>query len=109
MGSLTLLLLIALFVALTLFAWRLRITYLKWPATAVSGLIAGFLVLFAGLAIRGYSGLYQSQGGPIQRGQLSSSADQIARGEHLAHLCVGCHSPTGALPLTGGKDSFLPP
>ncbi len=57
------------------------------------------------------TGLYQfyaPRGQPVEAIQVQRTPDQIARGQHLADsLCAGCHTTTGQLPLSGGRDIGL--
>ncbi|MCX6024207.1 MAG: hypothetical protein NTZ05_21245, partial [Chloroflexi bacterium] len=39
---------------------------------------------------------------------MAATAEQRARGERLANLCVGCHSTAERFPLDGAKESMIP-
>lgn len=43
---------------------------------------------------------------PVAAAQVVASPAALARGEHLAYLCVGCHSANHQLPLAGGANFF---
>jgi len=90
---------------LTLKAWGVRRGWVKW----LGALLAGFFTLvFALLTVLGTIGtykLFRVYNVALPQVTMDSSSEQIARGEHLAEvLCASCHSLTGDLPLSGGKN-----
>ncbi|MCC7357995.1 MAG: cytochrome c [Anaerolineales bacterium] len=90
---------------LALRAFRARNALVKW----VGGLLAALLTLVIGLvtvvALLGLFKLYMPIGSPVKDLTIEITPERVARGEHLANtFCVGCHSPTGDLPMIGGVD-----
>lgn len=79
----------------------------KRPGVKIAGgLGAGFLTLaFAAVTFMGGLGtamLYFPGAAPAPEIKVEGTPEQIARGEYLANIgCVECHSPDGALPLSG--------
>lgn len=102
-----------------LFGW---LTYRAVRAKAlwvkiVGGLLGGIAtLLFAAVTVifaKGMFDLYRTYPVAAVNVTIEGTPEQIARGEHLAgFLCASCHSLSGELPLTGGKnlseDSGLP-
>ncbi len=107
-GILVLLALFALFVWLATRAGRARKAFIKWPGMILSGLL-GLLFLTA-LAVT-LVGVYRMNVSPYTYQkpdlQVALTSDKIQRGERLAHICIGCHSPDGSLPLSGSKENML--
>jgi cytochrome c553 len=60
-------------------------------------------VLSAGLALGliGFYKLNQQHANPVADVHVAGTPEQVARGERLAHICAGCHSPDRQLPLSG--------
>jgi mono/diheme cytochrome c family protein len=87
-------------------AWRARRAIIKWPGVVVSGLLAVLGAFVAGVALFGLYRLNVPPGRPIPNLQVDPAPEQLARGERLAYLCVGCHSSSGKLPLDGGTENF---
>jgi len=86
-------------------AWRAHGVGAKW----LGGIFASlFTLIFAALAILGAVGtykLFRSNSVSVPDVTASGAPEQVARGEHLAEvLCAGCHSLSGNLPLSGGKN-----
>ena len=108
LGLLVLLLLAIFFFWLAARAGRVRRGWLRWPARLLAGLLGLLLLLVSGVA--GY-GLYQLNVPPysysLSNLKAAGTPEQLARGEHLAHICVDCHSSTGSLPLDGSKDNLF--
>lgn len=112
---LTTLLIVALLIVLayvlySLMARGLRSTRLagKLPAAFFGGLLG---TAFAAVAVIALTGIWRAQAPrvrPVPDVQIAATAEQVARGERLAWLCVDCHSPSGALPLNGGTQNLLP-
>jgi mono/diheme cytochrome c family protein len=105
---------IALVIALALLfgwlarrAWRSRRGLVRWPGTIVSGLLAAICMIVAVVALLGVYTLEVPRSNPLADSNVASSPEQLARGEHLAHLCASCHSSTGRLPLDGGSENFV--
>jgi hypothetical protein len=89
-------------------AWRARRAIIKWPGVVIAGLLAMLGALVAGVALFGFYRLNMPPARPIPSLQVDPSPEQLARGERLAYLCVGCHSSSGKLPLDGGTENFAP-
>lgn len=106
-----LLALLVIVVLAVLSAWlvrraaRARHGYIKWPGMVLGG---AFTLIFGLLAVAGAIGMYRMYspaGSPVTALKVAGTPEQIARGQHLANsLCVSCHTPTGELPLSGGRD-----
>src|SRR5512143_3431755 len=90
---------------LTLRAFRARNGVVKWLGGVLAALLTVILGLISIVALVGLWKIYAPIGSPVQNLTVSSTPEQIARGEHLATaFCVQCHSPTGKPPLIGGVD-----
>lgn len=100
-GVLILVAVIVLFGYLTTRTWRLNNRLLKWGGVALTGLLTLVSISLLGLALRGFAMLNQQYPNPVADIQVAGTADQIARGEQLAHICMSCHSPGLELPLSG--------
>ncbi len=98
----------ALFVWLATRSVRSRRAIIKWPGTILSGLLG---LVFLALAVVLGLGAYRLNVTPYAYQnptiQIAMTQDQIQRGQQLAHICVGCHSPDGSLPLSGSQDNFM--
>lgn len=88
-------------------AWRARRAIVKWPGAIAAGLAALLCVIVTGMALLGVYRVYAPKANPLPNLPITGSPEQIARGERLAHLCIGCHSSTGDLPLDGGRENDL--
>ena len=68
-------------------------------------IIAGLLTLIPTallvLSLIGFYKLNQQKSNPVSDVKVAGTPEQIARGEKLANICLGCHSPDGQLPLSG--------
>ncbi len=104
-GLFFLVLLTVILGVLTRKAWRVSRAWVRWAGAVLAGL---FTLVFALLTVLGAVGtykLFRSYNVALPQVTIDSSSEQIARGEHLAEvLCASCHSLTGALPLSGGKN-----
>ncbi len=97
-----------------LFAWlatraaRAHRAFIKWPGIVLSGLLG---LVFLAVAIVMGIGAYRLNVVPYTYQnptiQVAMTQDQIQRGQQLAHICIGCHSPNGSLPLSGSQDNFM--
>jgi mono/diheme cytochrome c family protein len=94
-----------------LFAWlarrslRLPHPAARWALAVVAALPALLLAVVTVFVAVGYTKFYLPRPRPALALDMASSAERIARGEHLARTtCMACHSSTGALPLSGGND-----
>jgi mono/diheme cytochrome c family protein len=79
----------------------------RWPVAILAGLLAVLFALVGVVDLRGVYTLTAARTNPVSALKASTSPDALARGEHLAHICAGCHSTTDDLPLDGGQLSFL--
>ncbi|MCC7362116.1 MAG: c-type cytochrome [Anaerolineales bacterium] len=100
-GVLVLIVLAAVFGFLATRAWRLKNGLLRWGATALGGLLTLAPLALLALALVGFYKLNQHYRNPVADVQVAGTAAQIARGEQLAHVCAGCHSPDGGPVLSG--------
>jgi cytochrome c553 len=92
----------ALFVWLSVRAWRLKRAFARWGSLSLSVLLAG---LFGATAVVMLIGLQKvhSRGAPVPDLTIASTAEQINRGHAIAStFCDACHSSDGT--LTGGRD-----
>ena len=107
-NTLFLLVCLALTVALiwvTMRARRLQGAALKWAAVGAGGLFSLILLLVSSLGTKGMVQLYSPRGRPVREMKIDATPERVARGQHIANAwCVGCHSMTGDLPLSGGKN-----
>jgi mono/diheme cytochrome c family protein len=105
LGVVILVAVVVLFTFLVRRAWRSKRAALKWIGVILGGLLTLIVTALTVLAIIGMIKFYVPRGNPAPKITVAGTADQIARGEHIANtLCVGCHSTTGQLPLSGGAD-----
>ncbi len=88
-------------------ARRAKSGLIRFPGSILAGLLAVALALIAAVDLRGAYVLQAAHANPVVDVKVNATADQVARGEHLAYVCAGCHSTTGALPLDGGRASML--
>lgn len=97
--------LVVLFGWLTRQAWGLRNPFLKWMGVILGGLLTLVVGFVSALALIGVFKYYNPPSNPVPELQVEGTAEQIARGEHLASaFCVECHSTTRDFPMTGGVD-----
>ncbi len=90
---------------LTWRAWGAHHAIVKWGGLVLSGLLTLVLGLVSVLAAIGLYQFYAPRGSPVAALKVAGTPQQIARGQHLADtLCAACHTTTGELPLTGGRD-----
>lgn len=102
-----------LFAWLTRRAWRLRHWFVKLPAVLLAGLLTLLLALVTIVDARGVFILYSTYPVAQSRVSIAGTAEQVARGEHLAVvMCATCHATNSQLPLSGGinlsDDAGLP-
>jgi len=104
-GLLFLILLTVILGAVTRKAWRAGRPWIKWSGALLAGL---FTFVFAVLTVLGAIGtykLFRAYNVALPHVAIDGTPEQIARGEHLADvLCATCHSLSGELPLSGGKN-----
>src|SRR5512141_2441031 len=101
----TIIVLLVLVVLALVFAWlavrsrRARSGVLRWLGMIFSGLLA--LIFVAAAVILGV-GLWKLNVAPYtyttQNQTVDVSTADVARGEKLASLCIGCHSTAGKTP-----------
>jgi mono/diheme cytochrome c family protein len=105
--SIIVLVLIALLFAwLATRAWRAHNAIVKWLGVVVSGLLCIAVLGVAIVALIGYLRITLPASNPVPAVQVTGTAEQRARGEHLASICAGCHSTESTLPLRGGTENF---
>lgn len=89
-------------------AFRARNLIVRWLGGILASLVG---LVFLAITVFGGIGLVRLY--PVGRTQPSASipvtgnAEQTARGEKLAHLCTGCHSPEQQFPLSGSAENFV--
>ena len=102
-GVTILVILIVVFGFLTVRAWKVKRTWLKWAGALLSGLLTLITAALLVLALIGFAELNKRYDNPVAEIQVAGTPDQIARGEKLANLCVSCHTPDNQLPLSGSN------
>jgi mono/diheme cytochrome c family protein len=90
-------------------AWRARRALIRWLGALIACLLALVFAAAAAIASIGYYRLYAPAIAQPLDIQEAGTPEQIARGEKLAYLCVGCHSSSGELPLDGGEEFGIGP
>jgi mono/diheme cytochrome c family protein len=95
------------FVYLFIRARSTKSAVVRWPVAIVSGLLAVLFALVGVIDLRGVYTLSAARANPVSELKANTSPDALARGEHLAYVCAGCHSTTGTLPLDGSQTSML--
>jgi mono/diheme cytochrome c family protein len=81
--------------------WHVRSSWIRWPFVILGGLLtvlAAAVLVSAGV---GFARLNQHYNNAAPDVRVAGTADQIARGQHLAYVCASCHSLPGGLPLAG--------
>jgi mono/diheme cytochrome c family protein len=107
LGLLILLMIAVLFGWLAVRAARSRRRLFRWIGTPLAALPALLVLLVSGAAARGLYILNVPHNFPVPAAPVAGTAEQLARGEHLAQvICAVCHSPDGALPLRGAAHSL---
>ncbi len=104
-GLVVLIALAVFFAWLTRRAWRSKRGPIKWVGVVLAGLPTLLLGLLSVFAAVGMGKIYTPRGSPAPDITVAGTAEQIARGEHLAYaFCAICHSLDNQLPLSGGRD-----
>ncbi len=86
-------------------AWRARNALVKWVGVVLASLLTLILALFTVLGALGMYKVYGAAAGPVPNLKVAGTAEQIARGQHIARIdCAGCHSLNNDLPLSGGRN-----
>lgn len=100
--------LVVLFGWLALRSARARRLWVRWPGMILSGLLALALLAVLSAAVVGF---YRLSVPPyrytVSDVQVALTPEKLARGERFAHICIDCHSSTGALPLDGSAMDFF--
>jgi mono/diheme cytochrome c family protein len=87
---------------LALRARRVRNRVGKWIGVGLAGLIATIASLAVGIALVGFYRLnFPPRRAPVPDPKVAGSPEQVARGARYGAICAACHSPDGAVPLTG--------
>lgn len=68
--------------------------------------VLGFVLVIL-IALFGFYNLNTTGSHPVANIKVAGTAEQIARGQQLANLCITCHSSTGALPLDGSTKNVI--
>lgn len=102
-GVFILLITILLFSFLNRRASKLKNGFLKWTGVIISGLLDLVAVLLLIMGLIGFYKLNQRYDYPVASTPVERTSARIARGEMLAHICMGCHSPNEQLPLSGAN------
>jgi mono/diheme cytochrome c family protein len=105
-GLLVLLALVVLFGWLAKRSWGSKRKILKWVGVVLASLLTLILALVTVVVLIGLYKTNAPASNPVVAVTVQGTPEQIARGEKFAHLCTGCHSSTGGLPLDGGSDNF---
>lgn len=84
-----------------------RLVVARWAGMVLGGLVALLLLVVGGVDLLGVYRLEAPRDIPARPLSVSSGSEQLARGEHLAHLCASCHSTSGNLPLNGSRVSLI--
>src|SRR5258708_2151231 len=111
-GVLVLVVIVAFFGFLVTRAWKAKNAFLKWGGVVIGGLLTLIPTLLLVLVLVGFYKLNQGHSNPVMDIKVAGTPEQIARGERLAHICSGCHSPNDSLPLVGNNflaGNGLPP
>ena len=104
-GLLVLIALVVLFGWLTVRAWKAKRAWVKWVGGVLAGLLTVVFALAAVTIGRGLYLMYAPRSFPIPSINVTGTADEVARGEHLAQVvCAPCHTTDGKLPLSGGRN-----
>jgi mono/diheme cytochrome c family protein len=83
-------------------ARRVRNRVGRWAGLVLSSLLSLAAILFAAVALIGFSKIDFPPGRPKAADiKVAGTPDQVARGARLAVLCPLCHSPSGQAPLVG--------
>ena len=82
---------------------------LRWLGAGVLARATVGLALVAICALLGVYRFERPPSVPAATQQIAASSERLARGQHLANLCSGCHATTQQLPLDGGNQDFLAP
>jgi mono/diheme cytochrome c family protein len=98
-------------VVAALFGWlakrslAARSKFVKAAGFILSSVLALLFLAIAVFAGIGTNKLFAKNSLALPDVTVQGTPDQVARGEHLARvLCSGCHSLSGDLPLSGGKN-----
>ena len=99
--------LISLFGWLTVRVRQAPPALVRGAGLALFGLLTALCLTVLGLVLLGFYRLYRPPTRPAAEIQIRGSSEQLTRGQRLAHICIGCHSSTGDLPLDGGTENHL--
>jgi mono/diheme cytochrome c family protein len=106
-SMLVLIALVVLFAWLVKRAWGSKHWFVKWPGVVLSGLLTLILAAATGVAGIGFYKLNAPQSNPVPNIKVAGTPEQIARGQKLAAICVGCHASAGKPPLDGSPGNFV--
>lgn len=68
--------------------------------------VLGFVMVIL-IALFGFYNLNTTGSHPVANIKVAATAEQVARGQKLANLCITCHSSAGTLPLDGGTKNVI--
>ncbi len=86
-------------------AWGSKRAILKWAGVILAGLVTLVFALVTVVALIGFVKVYLPPAYAAPLIKVAGTSEQIARGQQIvSETCAGCHSTTGHLPLSGGKD-----
>lgn len=104
---LVLLALVVLFGYLAKRAWGTRRgAIVKWLGVILAGLLTLLVALVFIVATIGFLKVTVPPGNPASTVKVQGTPQQLARGEALAQMCTGCHTPDNKPPLIGGNENF---
>lgn len=77
----------------------------KWLGFGVGGLFSLLLIVLTGAGTRGLVRIHAPRGRPLRTDiRVERTPERVARGQHIAGWCAGCHSTNGSLPLSGSNN-----
>src|SRR5262245_46261114 len=89
-----------LFVRLTLRARKSPRAAVKWFGVGFGGLLSLVFVVLATAGTRGLWRVHAPRGRSLRTDiVVERTPERVARGQHIAGWCAGCHSTNGSLPL----------
>ena len=95
------------FAVLAVLAIRARNIFVKIVGGLLALVVTVLAALIAIVDFNGITKLNATHDIPVKNLKVAGTPEQIARGEQLTKLCVGCHSSTGGQPLGGATASML--
>ncbi len=96
-----LIVLLVVFGALAVRAWRAKRLWVKLAGGIPASLVTLILGAATTIAFIGYGKVNAVYPNPVRDVSVAITPENIARGEKVARTCAGCHSSTGNFPLNG--------